>query len=63
MKKEIETLNKLYELFNKVCGQAEVWNDQMQTDLVKDPDTVKVMGEDVIKFKGEGKKLGKDLKK
>lgn len=63
MAKEIDTLEKLYSLFNIVCQQIESWNVYTFLDLQKEPNIINDMRDCVTKFVGEGKKLGRDLKK
>lgn len=63
MQLEINTLEKLYNLYNQVCVETEVWDTYTYTELQKDPEMINLMRDNVLKFTGEGKKLGKDLKK
>jgi len=46
-----------------VCQQIEVWNAYTFTDLQNEQQLILDMSEAVQKYSGEGKKLGKDLKK
>lgn len=46
-----------------MCQQIEVWNAYTFNDLQKEINLISEMRESVTKFTGEGKKLGKDLKK
>lgn len=63
MQKEIDTLEKLYNQYNIVCHEIEVWNTHTFVELQKEPVQIGVMRDFVVKYTGESKKLGKDLKK
>jgi len=63
MQLEIMTLEKLYNLYNLVCTETEVWDTQTFYELQKEPEMINLMRDNVLRFSGDAKKLGRDLKK
>lgn len=63
MQKEIETLEKLYNLYNQVTQDIEIWNTINFLEMQKEHSQIDEIKDKISKFISEGKRLGKDLKK
>lgn len=63
MKVEINTLEKLQNMYNQVRVETEIWDVFTFSDLQKEQDQIGAMRDTFSKFSGDGKKLGRNLKK